>query len=615
MEILSLLNTILYKGSFPNIIHMKEDIQARLSTLRKKMKEVGVQAYIIPSTDPHAGEYIPKHWEIRKWVSGFTGSAGTLVVTEEKAALWTDARYYLQGTQQLEGTGITLQKDGLSETPSITTWLTEVLQATNKVGFDGEVNTVAYIESLSQHLATKNITVEDTGNLVKGIWTDQPAIPTEKIHLQELRYAGIGADEKITRIHSFLSTQNPNGAIIITALDEIAWILNLRGNDVPYNPVFMAYLYIDNRHTILFVDENKLTDSIKAYLQENHIMVRPYAEIFTGISALPEKYVYIAGTANYKLKQALLSMGKTPVVHPSPIPPLKAEKNAIEIAGFRSAMERDGVALVKFLRWLLPAVSKGTETEISVSEKLESFRAQSPFYKGASFHTIAGYGANGAIVHYSATPTQYAHIQAKGLLLLDSGAQYVDGTTDITRTIAVGTLTEEEKRDYTLVLKGFIALSQASFIEGTCGTQLDVLARQFMWKEGINYGHGTGHGVGHYLNVHEGPHQIRMNNVPAPILAGYTVTNEPGIYRAGKHGIRTENILLAVRDRESEFGKFLRFETLTLCPIDKTPICTEMLTTEEKEWFNHYHTEVYRRLSPYLDKEECTWLKEATSAI
>ncbi len=594
---------------------MKTEIIQRIDTLRKAMRKAGVQAYLVPSTDPHAGEYIPEHWESRKWLSGFTGSAGTLVVTTDKAGLWTDSRYYLQAATQLADTGIELFKDGLPETPGINQWLCQVLNNGTNVGFDGEVNTTAYIQQLAESLHVIKAKTVDAGDLLQDIWTNRPAIPTRPITILDVAQAGIDATEKLSTLRAYLQERGSDNALLLTALDEIAWTLNLRGSDVPYNPVFVSYLYIAPTTTYLFTDKEKLSDEVQIYLAQSKVEVRPYDSIFSFVSQeARESNIYLPAQANYKLHEAC-SHNRNVHLIVSPVSTLKAQKNETEIAGFRKAMERDGVALVRFWRWLLPAVQAGGQTEISISEKLETFRAAQENYRGASFHTIAGYAANGAIVHYSATPDSCATLQPKGLLLLDSGGQYIDGTTDITRTIALGELTEEEKTDYTLVLKGFIALSCAHFLAGTCGTQLDVLARQFMWREGINYGHGTGHGVGHYLNVHEGPHQIRMNNMPAPLLPGSTVTNEPGIYRAGKHGIRTENILLTVEDKRTDFGTFLCFETLTLCPIDKAPIRTELLTKEEKEWLDAYHAHVYERLSPYLDAEECEWLRKATAAI
>lgn len=591
---------------------MKTEIRDRVAALRQFMHDHHLSAFIIPSTDPHSGEYVPKHWETRKWLSGFTGSAGTAVITLQQAGLWTDSRYFLQADEQLADTGITLFKERQPETPSIANWLLEILQPGDTVGIDGWVNTFQETQYLQNQLSKKHIGLSLAPDPFAQLWTDRPTLPPNSVVLQPMDFAGISCTCKMTQL---LEAAHQNGCtgILIAALDEVAWTLNLRGSDVHCNPVFVSYLLLTDEKYTLYILEEKLSNEVKAYLNAHQVCVRPYSAIetdlknYTGKLQLPTNInAAIQAAAN---TQAQVTLATSPTLL------LKAIKNETEIKGFRRAMERDGVAMVKFLRWLEAAVPAGNETELSIDRKLYELRAEQAHFRGISFDTIAGYAAHGAIVHYEATPETDVPLQSKGLLLLDSGAQYQDGTTDITRTLALGNLTEEEKKDYTLVLKGFIQLSMAEFPHGTCGTQLDALARLPMWKCGINYGHGTGHGVGAFLNVHEGPHQFRMNYMPALLVPGMIVTNEPGIYKAGRHGIRTENTMLIIPARETEFGAFYRFEALTLCPIDKKPIRTDLLNAEEKAWLNQYHQNVYSRLSPFLNTEECAWLKEATAPL
>lgn len=591
---------------------MKSEIINRIAALRNFMLSHKLTAFIIPSTDPHSGEYVPAHWEARKWISGFTGSAGTVVVTSEQAGLWTDSRYFLQAAEQLAGTGITLFKDKLSETPSITDWLGSILHPGDCVGIDGWVNSIQETENLQRDLKKKHLRLVLAPDPFKKLWTDRPALPKDKIFIHELKYAGMSCQNKLSQIRELIRKNKCSG-ILVSALDEVAWTLNLRGSDVHCNPVFVSYLLITDINATLYIIEEKLPAKVKEYLLANKVNIEPYRQIeedlrtFHGKLQLPSHInaaIYTAARTNADVE-----------ILPSPVLSLKAIKNETEIEGFQHAMERDGVAMVKFLRWLEETVPAGNETELSIDQKLYEFRAGQKHFQGISFDTIAGYKEHGAIVHYEATPETDMPLKSEGLLLLDSGAQYLDGTTDITRTIALGTLTQEEKMDYTLVLKGFIQLSMAQFPHGTCGTQLDVLARLPMWKAGINYFHGTGHGVGCFLNVHEGPHQFRMNHMPALLVPGMTVTNEPGIYKAGRYGIRTENTMLIVPARETEFGTYYKFEPLTLCPIDKKAILTNMLSEEEITWFNQYHETVYNRLSSNLNKEECEWLKKATSPL
>ena len=593
------------------------EIKDRLAALRQEMKMHCLSAFIVPSTDPHSGEYVPEHWETRQWITGFTGSAGTAVITLDDAGLWTDSRYFIQAEEQLEGTGIRLFKERLPETPSISEWLGNILKEGDRVGIDGWVNSHQEVLGLRKDLTAKGLVLETmTEDIFDILWEDRPSLPQSPVFILGEERTGASCTEKIGSIREAIS-QNGASAIILSSLDEIAWTLNLRGDDVHCNPVFISYLLISEESYTLYILENKIADEVRTYLKTHQVEIKTYSALSEDIRAFKEKHrgvLQISPLANEALYD-LSSRHADTIVAPSPVALMKAVKNETEQAGFRKAMEKDGVALVKFLRWLEKAVPAGGETELSVDKKLYGFRAEQADFRGISFDTIAGYKEHAAIVHYEATPETDIPLKTEGLLLLDSGAQYLDGTTDITRTIALGPLTEEEKTDYTLVLKGHLHLQNAQFPAGTCGTQLDVLARMAMWKAGINYLHGTGHGIGHFLCVHEGPHQIRMNHMPTLLEPGMIVTDEPGIYKGGRHGIRTENTLLIVPAQETEFGKFYRFEPLTLCPIDKKAVVIDLMTDEELTWLNEYHQMVYNRLCPLLDEEEQAWLKEATSPL
>lgn len=593
---------------------MKESITERIGRLRQCLREQSLSAFIIPSTDPHSGEYVPDHWKTREWVSGFTGSAGTAVITLDDAALWTDSRYFLQAADQLDGTGIRLMKDRLPDTPSIPEWLGQSLSPGAVVGVDGWVNTIGETQALREALAREGLTLRTDYDPVTRLWDDRPALPGTPVSIHPLEYAGVACHEKLAAIREKLLARGADG-ILLSTLDDIAWTLNLRGNDVHCNPVFVSYLLITSQESILYVHAEKLTTEVKAYLAQEGVNTEDYDDLQEDLRDYPYATLSLdPGRTNEAVRQAVNPLTKV-LLEESPVPLMKAVKNEAEIRGFHAAMLRDGVAMVKFLKWLEEAVPQGNETEMSIDRKLYECRAEQPLFRGISFDTIAGYKEHAAIVHYEATPETDKPLAPEGLLLLDSGAQYADGTTDITRTIALGKTTDDERRDYTLVLKGHIGLTRACFPQGTCGTQLDVLARQAMWREGANFLHGTGHGVGAYLNVHEGPHQIRMNHVPTPLRPGMTVTDEPGIYRAGCYGIRTENTLLVVPYRETEFGTFYTFEPLTLCPIDTRPIVRSMLTAEETEWLNAYHRMVYDRLSPLLDEEHRAWLESKTKQL
>lgn len=592
------------------------EIQNRIAALRDFMSQCSISAFIAPSTDPHSGEYVPAHWESRKWLSGFTGSAGTVVVTKDNAGLWTDSRYFIQAEEQLEGTGIQLFKDRLPETPSISEWLGSVLSKGVKVGIDGWVNSMQEAAGLRKELQTYGLELTLVEDPFQYIWNDRPTLPQTPVFIHGLEYAGVSCCDKINKIKEAIKGKGAT-SIILSALDEIAWTLNLRGDDVHCNPLFISYLIISEKKNTLYILEEKVTEEVRSYLKEHNVEIEDYKNFSKNLKAFAEKdeeVLQISPQANEAL-YTLASQHTHVIIAPSPVALMKAHKNPTEIAGFRKAMERDGVAMVKFLRWLKDAVKVGEETELSVDEKLYELRAEQANFKGISFDTIAGYKEHAAIVHYEATPETSIPLKPEGMLLLDSGAQYLDGTTDITRTIVLGPLTEEEKKDYTLVLKGHLQLQNAQFPAGTCGTQLDVLARIAMWKAGINYLHGTGHGVGQFLSVHEGPHQVRMNHMPTLLEPGMTLTDEPGIYKAGRHGIRIENTLVIVPAQESEFGTFYKFEPLTLCPIDKEAILTDMLNDEELNWLNEYHQMVYNRLKPFLNEQEQAWLEEATSPL
>lgn len=592
---------------------MKQSISERIHALRMWFKP-NIQAFIIPSTDPHLSEYVAPHWKSREWISGFTGSAGTVVITEKKAGLWTDSRYFLQAAEQLQGSGIDLYKEMLPEAPSITKFLSDELQPGESVGIDGKMFSVEQVESMQAELSAKNIQIVFCPDPMDELWENRPPMPESPAFVYDIKYAGKSCSEKIAAIRTELKKKSAE-SVMLSALDEIAWTLNLRGNDVHCNPVVVSYLLITEKKAVLFIAPEKVTEEVRNYLEKQQIEIQNYSNTEIYLSDLNSSSILMnPAKTNYSVfssvnPQCRIIRGEAPVAL------LKAIRNEQEIKGIHAAMQRDGVALVKFLRWLESAVPSGTETELSIDRKLHAFRATQDLYAGESFDTIAGYKEHGAIVHYSATEESNATLHPKGFLLLDSGAQYLDGTTDITRTIALGELTTEEKTDYTLVLKGHIALAMAVFPSGTRGAQLDVLARMPLWSHKMNFLHGTGHGVGHFLSVHEGPQSIRMNENPIVLQPGMVTSNEPGVYKGGSHGIRTENLTLVCSAGEGLFGEYLKFETITLCPICKKGIIKELLTADEVDWLNNYHQQVYEKLSPKLNEEEKAWLKEATAAI
>ena len=591
-------------------------ISQRIEALRDELRREHLAAFIFPSTDPHQSEYTADCWKGREWISGFNGSAGTAVVTLHAAALWTDSRYFIAAAQQLEGTEYQLMREKIDGTPTIAEWLGRELadEADKEVGINGmDITANDALQLIKGLRKNGGLTLRTNFDPLQRIWSSRPPIPKNPIVPQPLEYTGVETASKLIRIRKALRQQHADG-ILMASLDDIAWTLNLRGSDVHCNPVFISYLLITTQTATLFVHQEKLTVEAAQELTRCGVATAPYSSIKEALARYPD-YNILADPdeISYTLMAAIKT--KEIIKETSPVPALKAVKSEAEQQGFRQAMVRDGVALVKFLRWLKPAVTAGGQTEMTVSAKLEALRAQQSRYQGLSFDTIAGYEAHSAIVHYEATPETDAPLRPEGFLLLDSGAQYQDGTTDITRTIALGPVTAEQKRVYTLVLKGHIQLQLLKFPDGASGTQLDAIARKDLWKEGLNFLHGTGHGVGSYLNVHEGLHQIRMEYKPAPLRAGMTVTDEPGIYLEGQFGVRIENLLLIQPYRETDFGRFLQFETLTLCPIDTTPIDASLLTKEEKEWLNDYHQMVYDRLSPYLDEADRQWLRDATGVL
>lgn len=590
------------------------EINERLAKLREIMKQEGISACIVPGTDPHASEYIADFWKEREWISGFDGSAGTAAVTLDKAGVWTDSRYFLQGEEQLEGTGFELMKQGLPDTLEIIPWLISELKVGEKVAVNSQMFSVNAYAAMKNELQSNGIQLVALDLLAK-TWTDRPALPLNNFFVFDVKYAGKSASEKLQILRTELKKVRAN-AFVMSSLDDIAWLFNIRGNDVSYNPVVIAYALVEEEKATLFIENEKLTSETKAYLAAEGVSVAPYLAVYDSLRNITaENAVLIDGA---KLNQSLYeaipeTCAKRNMM--SPVFRLKSIKNNVELEGVRRAMIKDGVALTRFFMWLENSVGKEEISEISLSKKLYDFRAEQENFVGESFGTIAGYAGHGAIVHYRATPESDASLVSENILLLDSGGQYFDGTTDITRTITLGKPTEQQIADFTMVLKGHINLGKAIFPAGTRGSQLDILARKALWDNCLNYGHGTGHGIGHFLNVHEGPQSIRMDENPVTLQPGMIISNEPGMYRAGEYGIRIENLVHVVPAAKTEFGQFLTFETLTLFPIDKNLIDVYALEMDEVDWLDAYHQKVFETLSPYLSKEEQKWLKEKCEVL
>ena len=599
---------------------MNTMITQRVDALRAWMRDNGISAFVTPSTDPHSGEYVPQHWHSRAWISGFNGSAGTAVVTLDNAALWTDNRYFLAAEQQLAGTPFELQRLGLEGTPTIAQWLNTHLAANGAqpcVAVDASCFTVAEFDALAQQLDS-HLSLTAVGDPYDSIWSDRPAIPQHPVAIHDLQYAGEDVASKLQRIRQATMAEGAD-TVVVSMLDEVAWALNLRGTDVDYNPLFVSYLVVAPDAATLYIDSAKVDSDVRTFLADAGVDIRPYLQIFDDLALTEQRVLIQPDKTNVRIAQSL----RRQVCGTCPVTLMKIMKNPTEIRGYRSAMLKDGIAMVQWMKWALEAIPQGGQTELTLARRLYELRAAQPLFRGESFETIMGYAAHGAIVHYEPTPESDASVAPRGLLLCDSGGQYLDGTTDITRTLPLGDLTHEECRDYTLVLRGWINLARAVFPRGTYGTQLDALAREPMWKYGINYLHGTGHGVGSYLNVHEGPHQFRMNYMPQPLVPGMTITDEPGIYIAGSHGVRHENTMLVVdaqlrecADSEGRtFGPYYQFEQLTLCPILTSAILVDMLQPEERTWFNDYQQTVYDRLAPHLDDIHRQWLYDVTRPI
>ena len=598
--------------------NMAQTINQRIDALRALLKREGIDAFIIPSTDPHLSEYVAPYWKSREWISGFTGSAGTAVITSDKAGLWTDSRYFLQAEQQLEGSGIDLYKEMLPETPSILDFLRENLTANSVVGIDGKVFSTTQAIALQEDLAKNDITVKSIADPMNEIWTDRPPMPEAPAFIHEMKYAGKSCPDKLAAIRREMKKSEAD-VLLVSALDEIAWTLNIRGNDVHCNPVVVSYLIINEQETHFFIQPEKVTEELSAYLEEAGVTIHAYGDTESFVTRIPDGSIMLdMGKTNYAVYSALPPSCRV-LDERSPIALLKAVRNDREIAGIHAAMQRDGVALVKFLKWLEEAVPAGNETEISVDKKLHEFRAAQPLYMGESFDTIAGYKEHGAIVHYEATPATDVPLKPEGFLLLDSGAQYLDGTTDITRTIALGPLTDEEKRIYTLVLRGHIQLGAAKFLHGCMGENLDMLARTPLWEAGLDFNHGTGHGVGFVLGVHEGPERVhwdvKRQKRHCVIEEGMIFSNEPGIYLADKFGVRIENLVVVREAEVNEYGRFLALEPLTLVPYDRDAIDLSLLSSRDVELLNAYHAKVFAAISPYLSGDELEWLKEVTEPV
>ena len=589
-------------------------INNRVNALREQMKAHNIDCYIIPSFDAHQSEYVSEHWKCRRWISGFTGSAGTAVVTLDKALLWTDGRYHVQAAKELEGSEYLLMKQGLHGVPTIGEWIADSMKDDAVVGFDGNLFAYSSYKEFLVDFELKNFEMNFAHDLITPIWTDRPEIPKTDVMELEVKYAGKSRTEKLAEIREEMKRLG-GASYLVPNLDDIAWIFNIRGNDITFCPFVISYAYITMDDVYLFVEDSKVPAKVKESLIADGVKLLAYEEAvdFLGkedVASVLYAPVYTSVSLVKAFKSSVKRIEKGDIATR-----FKSVKNAVEIENTRNSQIKDGVAMVKFNKWLKESIPQGIVTEVTVEEKLREFRAEQPLNMGESFNTIAGYGANAAMMHYAATPESHSKVEEKGLLLFDSGGQYLDGTTDITRTVACGPLSDEEMVDYTLTLKSHIGLAEAQFLRGTCGPHLDVLARRPMWEAGLDYKCGTGHGVGFLLSVHEGPHTVRCNQNDVALEKGMIFTNEPGVYKAGRHGIRIENTMLVVEDKETEFGEFYKLETISFCPIDTAPLKKDMMTDREVAWLNNYHAMVFEKLAPHCDDETKTFLKDMTAAI
>lgn len=589
------------------------DIKSRIESLRSLMKERSIDAFIIPSSDNHGSEYVSDYFRVRQWISGFTGSAGTVVITEKEAHLWVDGRYFLQGEQQIQGTEYILERMGEPGVKTYTQWICDNVKTGGTVSFNGKVFTVSQLHDLEESFKEKGIKTKPEEDIFDIIWKDRPTMPNKKIFIHEDSYAGKTVEEKLTLVKEEMKNINVNN-LLLASLDDIAWLLNLRGGDVECNPVFLSYFLISDDKYILYVDKEKLNEKIINLLSSKSISIKDYNDIVSDLKLIKGNITFDPSKTNVWLKESINKEVNT-IEKRNITTDLKARKNSVELKNIENAHIKDGVAMVKFIKWVKENVNNEEITEISAAEKLKELREEGEDFIDISFDTIAGYGPHGAIIHYKASEESSLKLQPKGLFLVDSGAQYLDGTTDITRTIALGELTEEEKEDYTLVLKGHLNLSTAIFLEGTPGCSLDVLARRALWSKGLDFKHGTGHGVGYLLNVHEGPQGIRRELNPIALEEGMIVSNEPGVYKADKHGVRIENLIAVQEKEKNDFGKFMCFKDLTLCPYELDAINISLLNEDEKSWLNDYHKKVLEKLSSYLLEDEVLWLKNATKEI
>jgi Xaa-Pro aminopeptidase len=590
-------------------------ITERIAKLKELMKERGIDYYIIPSADYHQSEYVGDYFKGREWISGFTGSAGTVVVTQNEVGLWTDGRYFIQAEKQLQGSGITLFKMGEEGVPTFIQYIVNNIQSGETLGFDGKVLATNTVLDFEAKLKDKKVNFNFEFDLVGEIWRDRPSLPASQVFVLEEKFTGESVEKKLTRVRNILEEENCD-VNIITSLDDIAWIFNIRGNDVKNNPVNLAYAAITVDKAVLYIGEEKLNSEVEKYLYKNGVEVRDYFEIYEDMERVSNSNIIMMdlNKVNYTIFKKLNPEIKV-INRSNPSTIMKACKNKVELENLRNSHVKDGVAVTKFMYWLKNSIGKEEITEMSATQKLESFRKEQELYIEPSFDTIAAYESNAAMMHYKSTPETDRRLEAKNLFLVDSGGQYFDGTTDITRTFVLGECSEELKKHFTLVLKGMINLSKVKFLYGVTGTNLDILARQALWNIGIDYKCGTGHGVGFLLNVHEGPQGIRVQYNPQVLEEGMNVTNEPGVYIAGSHGIRLENELIVQKAEKTEFGQFMKFETMTYAPLDLDGVIKELLSKEEIEYLNNYHQMVYEKVSPYLTLEEKEWLKEYTRAI